>query len=152
MGRGAAAKRPAAAASSNRTLRGLIVNQKYASRFVTDGKTWEFKHTFARCVKEGQDFFLVESGIGHNQFGVAVFRILAKLQFTRQQHVSWSDLKSKHKFQHCCADQKTGFLAQELEESICPTSCSSCRGAVSAYVHSVLWAGHDMDMHMDMSL
>ena len=129
MGRGPAAKRPAASASSssNRTLRGLIVNHKYASRFVTDGKTWEIKHTFARCVKEGQVFFLVESGIGHNQFGVAVFRILAKLQFTGQQHVSWSDLKSKHKSQHCCTAEELDSLRKSWKNQSAPPAAWDVR-------------------------
>lgn len=104
-----AAPSPSAAAISKKLenqQRGLIVNQKFAHRFITEGKVWEIKHCMVRCMKQGGHFFLVESGIGHNDHGVALFRILAVLEFVDQHRVSWDDLKKKYKCKHACTDEE----------------------------------------------
>lgn len=93
--------------------RGLIVNQKFASRFVTQQKIWEIKSGFARCIKPGDTFSLVESGIGHNDEGVALFRILGNLEFIGQHRVTWPELKTPHcREKHQCTDEEIDYLSK----------------------------------------
>ena len=111
-------KRPATAKAkqsepSASKHRGLIVNQKFASRFVTQQKVWEVKSSFARCVKPGDTFSLVESGIGHNDQGVALFRILGKLEFVGQRKVTWPELKTPDcREKHQCTNEEIDQLSK----------------------------------------
>ena len=92
----------------------LIVNVKYARRFLEDNKSWELRGSYCRCVKEGELFYLLESGIGQNSHGVAVFRLIAKLKFIGQEEIKWGDLRNDAcKAKHRCNDQELDTLRNQ---------------------------------------
>ena len=91
----------------NVRLRGLVVNQKFAHRFITSGKQWELRTTQCRCVKKDENFYLVESGIGHNRHGVSLFRVIAELKMKGQHKLTWPEIEDPSSFQkHCCTMQE----------------------------------------------
>lgn len=97
--------------------RGLIVNSKYAHRFFDCGKTWELKTSQCRCVSKGKCFWILESGIGHNNDGLAVFRILGKVQLVCQHKITWETIEEKTSL-HCCSPDEIVQLKRQWRGKI----------------------------------
>lgn len=87
--------------------RGLIVNTKHAHRFFSSGKVWELKTTKCRTVPKNAAFWVVESGIGQNSEGLAVFRILGSLFLRDVQPVTFDQLMDQSTYdKHCCCPEE----------------------------------------------
>lgn len=92
-------------------IRGLLVNYVYARRFLEKKKTWELRSMNCRCVRPGETFYLLESGIGNNMHGVALFRIVALLKFVTQGELTWADVRTEEsRSKHQCTDAELDSL------------------------------------------
>ncbi len=104
------------AGSESGDLRGLIVNCKFAHRFVSEGKTWELKTSQCRCVSPGQLLYLVESGIGHNSKGLSVMRIIGRMRLVDTHKVTWYQLETPDsKKKHCCTSTELSQLKKQWQ-------------------------------------
>ena len=94
--------------------RGLIINQKFAHRFFSENKVWELKSSQCRCVKVGEPFWIVESGIGHNTNGLAVFRVLGKVTYHGHKKVTWEELQNEASYPNhrCTGDEIKALMTQ----------------------------------------
>ena len=110
--RGAAQKRKVAETSAKVQakdeavdLRGLLINSLHIHRFfapVLERKTHEVRNFCVRCVRKGDEVFLVESGV-KDQLGRGVFRVWGRAEFRGTCFVRHEDFSADKNYRkHRC--------------------------------------------------
>lgn len=101
-------KRPAAAIALDApktprgkgSLRGLLIHPNHIENFLSGKKTHEVRNFNCRVVKEGDEIFLVATGV-KNSSGRSLFKVCARVSFGGNTFVPHEEF-SKHRTKHCC--------------------------------------------------